>query len=227
MSSASGTVSLAWSPAAAPEPDLVGYRVSRNGQTLYACSTDAAGAGALSRCQSPLSFSDLPPTGTWTYRVVALRFGIDASAASVVASPAATVTIPVIAAKTGPSGPVSLYLPPVPIVESPPGVTPVVPPYVLPSASGPTTTIGPAGSQKLPYGSPARSAQSAPAQDPAALSSNAKETGPKGPDVHSAAAIALGMIALALAVHVWYLRGEMRRFASRARRQSTPRQRPL
>jgi hypothetical protein len=222
-SSAYGTVSLFWGAGASPEPDLVGYQVSRNNQVVYTCSTDGAGPGAGTPCHSPLSFNDQPAAGTWTYHIVALRFGAGSQAGGVVASPPASVTIP---AGTGNGGGGSLYLPSVPIVAYPPGVLPVAaPPPPSPAGQATTTTTaGPAGSQTLPYVSVPAQAQG---QDPAALGSDAKETGPKKSNLDSVAAVALGLIALALAAHVWYLRGEMRLFAARSELGPPRRRRPL
>jgi hypothetical protein len=72
---AAGGVRLTWCPAASPEPDLVGYQVGRNGRVVDTCSTNGP------KCPAPLGFFDQPSAGTWTYAVVALRFGPDAAPA--------------------------------------------------------------------------------------------------------------------------------------------------
>jgi hypothetical protein len=215
-----GVVGVTWSPAASPEPDLVGYQVSRDGQTVYACSTAGAGPGAGEVCPSPLTYEGPSAAGTWTYGVAALRFGSDASATNVVASKAVTTSVQVDPSAVGPgsgtSGPVSVALPPVPIVETAPTVAPVAPPATASATTlAPATTIVPQYNETLPY-----NGQSAQAQGSAALGSDPKETGPK-PNVDSLAALALGLIALALALHVWYLRGEMRLFAARYRAEGS------
>jgi hypothetical protein len=208
----SGAVRLTWSAAASPEPDLIGYQVSRNGQVVYTCSTNAAGTA----CPATLGFYDQPAAGTWTYDVVALRFGANAAPADAVASSPATATVHTAAPTTssGGPGPASLYLPPVPLIEPPGNAASFGPPPTTAATTattgpGPTTTIQGQASPTLPYSAP-----TTPGQDSAALGSNARETGPKSSNLDSTAAIALGVLALALAAHVWYLRSEMGLFTA-------------
>lgn len=217
-----GAVTVSWS--AGPEPDLVGYTVTRNNLTVYRCSTEAAGPGAGTPCANPPSFSDQPGYGTWTYAVSATRFGADSSASDYVTSPAAlaspyslTVSPPPPAASSpgpgattfssGPSGRAALpALPPMGILR-PAQLTPsggvaatAVPSIADTEDSGGTATGTPSA---LPY-------NDNPALNGTLASGTAqRQQKPKG-SIDPAAELALAILALALAVHVWYVRGELR-----------------
>lgn len=216
-----GSVTVSWRPG--PEPDLVGYTVSRNDQTVYTCTTDGAGPGAATACANPPVFHDQPGSGTWHYSVSSLRFGADASAAHVVTSPAA---------------PTSLYVPVAPPSPSGDGATTgqayygsrpaghaIVPP--LPAAG----TMRPAGFDgfggvaggAVPSlanaeeagggmsGSPGSMAYAdhSALGDPLASGTLLRQQR-AAHNVDIAAELAIAVLALALAVHAWYLRGELR-----------------
>lgn len=221
-----GTITLHWQ--AGPEPDLVGYLISRNSEDIYTCTTDGFGPGAGRACASPPSFSDNPGVGTWRYQVEALRFGPDASPAHVVHSLGSTVVSSVNGAGssgTGGSGNFagggSNASPPVHIAAPPIPAAGIMPAFFAPTGVAgrpPTTAAAPEGESgaagvnaNLPY------------SDNPALGSNAADaTGtavrpPPKPvkNVDSLAEIAFAVIALSLAVHAWYIRDELRRAAAR------------
>ncbi|HVA73794.1 MAG TPA: hypothetical protein VNF71_04440 [Acidimicrobiales bacterium] len=211
-----GGVNLDWK--AGPEPDLVGYAVSRDNQPVYTCSTDGAGPGAGTPCANPPSFHDIPGTGTWSYTVSALRFGADASASHVVAStPAASsVYVPAPAASAGGGGtaytggsPGHAVVPPLPPLGT-------MRPAQLNSASGVAATAVPSLADAEDSGGAATGTPGAlPYNDKptlnGALASGtlAVQQKTKG-SIDAAAELALGVLALALAVHIWYVRGELR-----------------
>ena len=222
-SQADGAVTLTWK--AGTEPDLVGYTVSRNNQAVYTCSTDGAGPGAGTPCANPPSFHDQPGPGTWNYTVTALRFGTDASAADVVSSSPAYSTVPVPAPPANPAGGAGGYapggastrafLPPLPAVGElrPVGV----------SASGgfAATAVPSLADTEDSGGKVSGSAAALPYNNdnPAlggSLASGSRIARQKpGDSLDATAELALGVIALALAVHVWYLRGQLRLAAVR------------
>ena len=221
-SSQVSTVTLTWQPS--PEPDLVGYVISRNSEAVYTCSTNGFGPGAGRPCAYPPSFSDRPGLGTWTYQVEALRFGADTSPAHVVHSTGSTVGVALSPSAT-PGGPPSVHfnllLPPIP----PTGVmSPVIALPALPGRAPTTAAIGegePGVSQpnpNLPYNdNPALSAV------PSAEATGTSER-PPVKAVHSvdaAAELALAVIALSLAVHAWYVRDELRKAAARVAARQT------
>lgn len=113
-----GRVTISWSHAAAPEPDLIGYEVTRGGIPVYACNTDGYGRA----CPSPLAYTDAAPAGNLTYNVLALRYGANGSASALVSTPGSSVHVVVSGAGAGLGqvqlGPASIYLPPVPVVEN-------------------------------------------------------------------------------------------------------------
>ncbi|HEX4864412.1 MAG TPA: hypothetical protein VFV02_10080, partial [Acidimicrobiales bacterium] len=210
------TITLNWKPS--PEPDLVGYVISRNSEAIYTCSTNGFGPGAGRPCAYPPSFSDSPGLGTWTYQVEAIRFGADTSPAHVVHSAASTVGATLSASSTT-GGPPSVHfnftLPPIP----PTGImSPVNAPSGLPGRAPTTAAIGegePGVAQanpNLPYNdNPALGAVSA-----AEATGTSERPQPKPvPNVNAAAELALAVIALSLAVHAWYVRDELRKAAAR------------
>jgi hypothetical protein len=209
-SSTSGAVTVTWSPSANPEPDLLGYAVARDGKVVYACSTDGAGPGAGTPCSTPLSAVDDPATGTWSYTVSALRFGISPAASDVVVSPASPAASVEAVAPAGYSSDGAsntgggLNLPPVVGVN-----TAVTVPPVLPVATSATTLDGASpGVAALPsnlsYG------DDPVVRDPSGVSTAAKENGPSTkPDAVPLGLLALALLALALAAHVYYLRAEL------------------
>jgi hypothetical protein len=225
-SSQGGSVTLRWQ--AGPEPDLVGYLVSRNSEQVYTCSINGFGPGAGRPCASPPSFSDNPGAGTWTYQVEALRFGQDASAAHVVPSPASTVVASVSAAAAGTGASQSSGGPGVP--GAAPSVHIVVPPIppagIMPAFIAPMGVAGrPPTTAEAPEGQPGVSGvnPNLPYSDNPALGGQAAEatgTSERPPvkpvkNVDSVAEIAFAVIALSLAVHAWYIRDELRRAAAR------------
>lgn len=211
-----GTITLKWQPA--PEPDLVGYVISRNSEAIYTCSTNGFGPGAGRPCANPPSFSDSPGLGTWTYQVQAIRFGADTSPAHVVHSTGSSVAA-ALGSPSAAGGPPSVHfssvLPPIP----PTGImSPVNAPAASPGRAPTTAAIGegePGVAQpnpNLPYNdNPALGAVS---------SAEATGTAERPPvkavhSVNAAAELALAVIALSLAVHAWYVRDELRRAAAR------------
>lgn len=217
-----GAVTVTWN--AGPEPDLVGYTVTRNNQAVYTCSTDSAGPIAGGSCANPPSFHDQPGYGTWTYAVSAMRFGADSSAADVVTSPVAAAS------------PYSLTVsPPPPAASSPgPGATinnggstgraalPALPPMGT-MRPAQTTLSGGVAATAVPSLADTEDSGGAATGTPSALPYNdnpslngtlasgtaQRQQKPKG-SINPAAELALAVLALALAVHVWYVRGELR-----------------
>lgn len=215
-----GSVTVSWTPG--PEPDLVGYTVSRNNQTVYTCSTDGAGPGAGTACANPLIFADQPGSGTWSYAVSSLRFGADASAAHAVASPPAPSSVYVpppsaspsaagAGASSSPAGgaaPGRVFIPALPpsgtLRPAQFGGFAGVPGEAVPSLANEDSGGAVAGSPGgLSYG-----------DDPALGSPLASGTLQRQQKVanrvDAAAEVAIAVLALALAAHAWYLRGELR-----------------
>jgi hypothetical protein len=220
-SSSGGSVTLAWK--SGPEPDLVGYTISRNNQPVYTCSTDGAGPGAGDPCTNPPSFRDQPGAGNWSYSVSSLRLGADGAASDVVVSPSAPMDVSVAAAGPGSTaggasggGPSyggstgRAFLPALPPVgtlrpaQQLSGVGGVgasaVPALADNEDSGRTMTGSPAG---LPYND--ASGLGSPLASGSLLG-----TEKSAKSLDAAAELALAVIALALAAHVWFLRGELR-----------------
>lgn len=218
-----GTITLRWQ--AGPEPDLVGYLVTRNSEDIYTCSINGFGPGAGHPCASPPSFSDNPGPGTWRYQVEALRFGQDGSAAHVIRSFPATAVASVAGAAVGGNAgsagsaggnqpAAHIFVPPIPAAG-------VMPSFISPTGvagRAPTTANAPEGEPGVTQGSP-----NLPyADNPALAGAQAEATGtserpPPKPvrNVNSVAEIALAVIALSLAIHAWYVRDELRRAAAR------------
>jgi hypothetical protein len=202
------SVLVSWHQASKPEPDLVGYVVSRNGTPVYACTTDGAGPAPSTPCPRGLDIQDHPPAGTWAYSVSSLRFGVDAAPKDVIASFPVTWTVHV-AHGSSAGGLGAISLPPIPNVGPPQTVAPQGP-----GPSSGFTPVAPAASDNgalaLPFGG------SHPATSQAASVTGQSETGPRHTNVDSLAWVALAVIALALAAHVWYLRTELQAAAARA-----------
>ena len=207
---------VAWT--ANPEPDLTGYQVERDGHVVWSCVTGtapAAGQPAVT-CPAPPSMTDHPGVGVWAYSVIARRYG--AAGDALVSSPAATVAptgIGLTALTVAPGG--GLSLPQVPVLpgaiygstaggsgapSSPSGQGAA--PGSRPQSSPGTVAADPGYSSSLPYGA-GSSASTLPGTDAAALS----ESGPTRPDVNTIATFALGVLILALAAHLLYLRGRV------------------
>jgi len=205
-----------------PEPDLVGYTVARNGQAVYSCSTNSAGLDASSPCTDPPSFSEQPGAGGWAYSVTALRFGADSAVSDYVASSASQSSVYVPAPPSSSNGGAAgsglptgagqsgrAFLPPLPTMGTMRpaqtgngGVAATAVPSIADTEdSGGVSTGTPSA---LPYNdNPALN-------DALASGTQAPQLKPKTNSIDSAAELALAALALALAVHIWYVRGELR-----------------
>ena len=209
-------VTVTWSPAADPEPDLVGYAVSRDGQVVYACSTNGLGPGAGTPCPHNLTIADHPGDGQWSYAVTALRLGADTSSADVLTSvPTAIDGASVTVAGAGPA-PSSGTGPLVPL----PGFAPETSGAGTVSAGGFTTTPAAVASGGLAGAAAEPAPATAPVRNLAYPGDGgvvgksqdlALKVGEPGPhtDIVPVAVLALGIIALAIAAHFLYLRVEL------------------
>ena len=215
-----GKVTVRWN--LGPEPDLVGYTVARNGQAVYSCSTNSAGLDASSPCTDPPSFSEQPGAGGWAYSVTALRFGADSAVSDYVASSASQSSVYVPAPPSSSNGGAAgsglptgagqsgrAFLPPLPTMGTMRpaqtgngGVAATAVPSIADTEdSGGVSTGTPSA---LPYNdNPALN-------DALASGTQAPQLKPKTNSIDSAAELALAALALALAVHIWYVRGELR-----------------
>ena len=217
-----GSVTVTWSPG--PEPDLVGYTIARNGQTVYTCTTDGAGPGAGTACANPPVFYDRPGSGTWRYSVSSLRFGADASAAHVLVSPAAPTALDVPVAPQSSSGggstsgqtyygspsPGQAIIPPLPAVGT---MRPAGFDGFGGVAGGSVPSL--ANTEEAGGGMSGSPGGMAYADDPAlggplASGTLLQRQQRAARNVDVAAELAIAVLALALAVHAWYLRGELR-----------------
>lgn len=214
--SAGGEVTMSWKPPAASPPDLVGYAVSRNGRNVYACSIDGLGPGASVPCPRSLTVADHPGNGRYRYAVAALRLGVDSTAGAVVASayvPNAGAAVPVPGPVTG-RGPGA--------GGAGPGFTPspVIGGSVGLIQSG--GTVSPTGFRGQDLGgvdaAPDLGAPGTPQNlrypdQPAVGRSSALSVRIAGDrsrsDVVHLAVLALGVLALAIAAHILYLRQEL------------------
>ena len=217
--SAANGVDVTWRPVVSPPPDMVGYEVTREGAGVYACRTGVSGPVPAPACPAKLAFHDDPQVGDWTYAVSSLRYGADALIAGVVPSAPLTSTVQVASAPTGPvtlSPGVPNGLPLLPYYGSQGSIEAVPPPATIPPVTTPVaTTTAPSetGPQGLQYG------------DNGGITgaeASAVETGPRNPNLDAWAALALGLLALALATHVWYIRRELRAFTAQRRRAGRP-----
>lgn len=215
-----GKVTVGWN--LGPEPDLVGYTVSRNTQVVYTCSTNSAGLDASSPCTNPPSFSEQPGSGGWAYTVTALRFGADSAAADYVASTGSQSSVYVPAPPPPPSGGAAgsglptnggqsgrAFLPPLPAIGT-----------MRPAQMG----LGGVGANAVPSIADTEDSGGVSTGTPAALPYNdnpalngtlasgthQSQLRPKTNSIDTAAELALAALALALAVHIWYVRGELR-----------------
>ena len=213
-------VTVHWSPAADPEPDLVGYAVSRDGQVVYACSTDGLGPGAGTPCPADLTIADHPGDGRWSYAVTALRLGADTAAADVLTSAptaiqGASVSVagaaPGASSGSGPLVPLAGFAPETSgagtvatggFATNPPAVASGSSAGGLAGAAGdPAPSTAPV--QNLAY--PGDGGVVGKSQD---LALKVGEPGPHT-DIVPVAVLALGIIALAVAAHFLYLRVEL------------------
>ncbi|HET6963759.1 MAG TPA: hypothetical protein VFH58_03240 [Acidimicrobiales bacterium] len=213
-------VGVSWQPPASSPPDLAGYTVARNGRDVYSCSLDGLGPAASVPCPSTLTFADRPGDGRYTYTVSAVRLGADtasrdtvSSAAVAAAGGAVTVSGPAAGSTPGGGGGRTQTgagsnggFTPAPIIGSTgAGVgldSGAVAAQGLPGAAAPE--IGAPGSpENLRY----------PSDDPVvghAAPLALKVHTPSGrPDVVPLAALALGVLLLAIAAHLLYLRTEL------------------
>lgn len=224
------SVAVSWQPSAAPEPDLTGYVVTRDGQPVYYCSVDGLGPGATIPCAKSLAVTDHPGPGRWSYAVSSLRLGVDDAAGDAVGSPltaAAPGAVTLTAAATGSSGPPlsASGLAPLPASV---GTT-----YSSSSTPGDAATVAPPNEG---VGATAVPPETAPVQNIKYPGSNnavvgnpsdlALKVGQPGSrtDVVPVAVLALGIIALAIAAHFLYLRVELNLAEARlaARRRNRP-----
>lgn len=205
------SVAVSWVASAAPEPDLTGYVVTRNGQPVYYCSVDGLGPGASIPCSKPLEVTDHPGPGKWTYAVSSLRLGVDDASADTVGSPlvgAAPGAVTLTAAVTGGHPLSSAGLAPLPAST---GTT-------YSAAGGGVSTVTPS---PLAGGSTAPAPETAPVQNikypgsdnpvignPSDLALKVGQPG-SHTDVVPVAVLAMGLIALAIAAHFLYLRVEL------------------
>jgi hypothetical protein len=194
-------VTVTWAPG--PEPDLVGYAVTRNNTVAFICNLHGAPLAGSVPCGSPLAFTDRSASGGVVgYGVVAERFGQDSNPANYLTSPPAVTSINLGASSGG-------GLPPIPLIGTPNVSLPGAPPSTSAgaaaagtgSASAPTTTVDPEAGG-LEYGQ-GHTAGLGPLSD--------AQSG-HGTSVSRLALIAAGLLVLALAAHLLYLRGAVARY---------------
>jgi hypothetical protein len=198
----SSSVTVSWAPGA--EPDLAGYQVTRNNVQVFACNLHGAPLAGSVPCGPSLSFHD-SPGGAVSYRIVAERFSVDSDPSHYLASAPATVSVA--------AGSVAIPgLPPVPAFGVPSFSVPGAPPSTgsagaLTGAgpgvgSAPTTTVDP-GAGGLEFG----------AKDPAAALGPAGGAGAGHvTNLANLALIAAGLLILAVAGHLLYLREAVARY---------------
>lgn len=192
-------VTVTWAPGV--EPDLAGYAVIRNDAVVFICSLHGASLPGSVPCGPGLAFTDIPGTGgVVRYAVVAKRLGVDSNPDHDLTSVPAVTSINLGSASVG-------GLPPAPLIGTPTSPTPGAPPNTAAGAGAgqgvaPTTTVDP-GSGGLEYG---------PKGSAGALGAlHGTESG-HGTNVHGLALIAVGLLVLALAAHLLYLRGAVGRY---------------
>jgi len=195
-SAAAGSpVTVTWT--GGPEPDLAGYVVTRNGAMILTCTLHGATIGSASPCGPKLAYTDRPPGGGLvTYSVVASRFALDGTTAHDVVSAPGTATLRLGAAPA--VGSVGV-LPPLPVIGPPRTLPPLLPPVGGAAPQSPPTTADP-GFGNLPY-------RGSEVASPA----SANGAGSKQADVRGLGLIAAGLLALAVAAHLLYLRAAVAR----------------
>ncbi|MDQ6838780.1 MAG: hypothetical protein M3137_10735, partial [Actinomycetota bacterium] len=190
-------VTVTW--AAGVEPDLAGYTVTRNDVAVFSCGLHGAPLPNSVPCGASLAYTDHPNIGGMVgYAVVAKRFGLDGNPAHDLTSLPAATSI-----RLGSGG--IAALPPIPVIGNPFVAAPVAPPTSAPvtgSPSVPATTVDP-GSGSLEYG---------PQSHAAAIGARSGTEPGHGTDVTHLALVAAGLLVLALAAHLLYLRGAVARF---------------
>lgn len=224
------SVTVTWQPSAAPEPDLTGYVVTRNGQPVYYCSIDGLGPGANIPCSKPLAVTDHPGPGKWTYAVSSLRLGVDDASADAVGSPpvvAAPGPVTLTAALAGGHTLSSAGLAPMPAsigttYSAAGGGAAVTASTLAGVSSDPASRSAPVHNIKYP------GSDNPVVGKPSDLALKVRHRG-SHTDVVPVAVLALGLIALAIAAHFVYLRMELglaeARLAER-RRPPSPTGRP-
>lgn len=195
----SGAATLHWTPS--PEADLAGYRVARDGIGIWVCSANGA-PGTTVACPADPGMTDSPPAGRHTYTVEALRYG--PAAGALLSSAPSTVAVTI--STSGAALPAVPYSGPVPTL---PAGRPAPP-------AAPATTVAtdPGYQSTLPYGSPPPSdATSLPAlrSNGALARATATPAAPSSGQRDHLALFAAGMLLLAVAAHVIYLRSEITR----------------
>lgn len=202
---ASGTVALRWAPA--PEADVTGYQVARDGAVTYSCSSPWA-TGAAPVCSPSPAASDSPRPGTHVYTLTAERSG-PAPSASYPASPPATATV-VVAGPTGPATPIrSATLPPVPYV----GPVRTLPLGAPPTSQRPATATDPGYNSSLTFtpGTTPAGEAAATSEALAAAPDRAATAAAERRQVKGTSLFAVGMLLLAAAAHLIYIRAEIAR----------------
>jgi hypothetical protein len=222
----SSAVLVSWKPPASQPPDLAGYAVSRNGHPVYGCSIDGLASSAPA-CPNPLSYMDHPGTGTFAYTVNAYRLGSDPSGSQLVGSTAAgtsgsgTVSVTGRGGGTGGSGGTGNL----------PGTGGSVIGFSPSPVIGGGTVVGDAGPHSAAGVQGLGGAEGAPAlggvppqnlhysaDNPVLGNSSAAlalKVPPGRTDVVPVAVLALGILILAIAAHVLYLRVELSVLAAR------------
>ena len=197
------SVTVTW--AAGPEPDLAGYALTRNDTVVFTCGVHGASLPGSVPCGSSLAHTDNPGSGgAVTYGIVAKRFGVDSNPDNYLSSQPAVVSI-----SLGVGSSSIGALPPIPVIGTPNVVLP----------GGPSSTSAGAG-----IGAGAGSASAPTTVDPGGggLEYGQGHTAALGPvgdaqsghstSVSRLALIAAGLLVLALAAHLLYLRGAVARY---------------
>lgn len=202
-------VTLSWRPPASAPPDLAGYQVSRNGKAVYGCALSGLGPAGSASCPNPLTVVDRPGNGTYTYAVSAVRLGVDAASQHAVASAPALDAGGLVSVPGTASGPNRVGSPS-PVIGAPGTMIDFGPPPA--GASAPAVALpGENGSAADPNASPQNLQY--PVADPLAgksstLALHVGETAPR-PDVVPVGILGLGILVLAIAAHLVYLRSRV------------------
>ncbi|MDQ2727208.1 MAG: hypothetical protein M3Y91_04945 [Actinomycetota bacterium] len=196
--SGSSSVTVTWAPGV--EPDLAGYTVTRNNVVVFTCNVHAAPLPGSVPCGSPLAYTDSRATGgAVTYGIVAQRFGLDSNPAHYLTSRPAVASITLGAASLGKLP----LLPVIGIPSFPKPVAPPNPPATAGSTLAPPTTVDPS-SGGFEFGPKDHAGALGPVRTVRA--------GPVTTSVTRLALIAAGLLVLALAAHLLYLRGAVARY---------------